>query len=380
MINKNLDFYKENNLAPTVRASEGKKDLFEKRKKLYRQLGIPQLCFRDAEVIEFGPSTGENSLVLLEWGRINCVDLVEPNRLAHKMIEDLYNYEQIDKQRYHLYPCLMEEYKTKKKYDIIIAEQFLQDLDNWKDYLGYMEGLTKEGSIIVTTCADVIGLYVEKMKRLIAQIIVAEVEDYDEKVKILLEVFEPTLMGLKGMNRRSIDYVSDVFLSKFYISCKHIMSMVDVIDNYKNRFDVLGASQNMFTDFSWYKDWEYDYLAVYKEQYARKRHMFLVAGDTDETEKSKEENTRLAAAIENVTNMAADYEENKTLDIECFINAIAEIELYTQNKVIKAFDEQLIDILKIVIKKDTLILDNYKLWSSTFGKSSQYIALQRKGE
>lgn len=368
----------KNNIFPTLRKEEKGTTLLQKRKNLYRQLGIPQLCFSEAEVVEFGPSTGENALILLKWGEVKSIDLVEPNRMANNMIEKLYCQEGIDKERYTLYPCMMEEYKTEKKYDIIIAEQFIQDLDNWEEYLDYMDRIAKKNSIVITTCADTIGLYVEKMKRLIAQFIIAGIDSYEEQVNVLLEVFESALMGFQGMNRRSVDYISDIFLSKFFIGCKRIMNMMDIIDYYKNRFDVLGTSQNIFTDHSWYKDLSYDYMSAYREQYAMKRHMFLVAGEIKETLRSVEENAMLAKSIENAESLAAEFETNRLLDMKYFNKIIEEVSIYSENEKIKEFNRQFLELLQIVQNKAKPDFNDYKVWINTFGKSSQYISLVKK--
>lgn len=375
---KSLEFYEKNNIVPTMRTDESRKIYADKRKKLYRQLGVPKLCFAGSEAVEFGPSSGENALVLLEWGNVKTIDLVEPNQLACKMIETLYDQRGINKDKYKLYPFLMEEYKTEKKYDIIIAEQFIQNLNNWENYLDCMDRIARQNSIIITTCSDTIGLYIERMKRLVAQFIISDVDTYEEQMEILLDYFESSLTRFKGMNRRNEDYISDTFLNKWFISCNRVMNMMDIIDYYKDRYDVLGASQNIFTDHSWFKDLSYDYISAYKEQYAMKRHMFLVAGETKETLRTVEENSMLAKAVEDAADLATEFENTRSLDIEHFGKIITEVSICAQNDVIREFNRQFIEILQIVQDKKKPDLNDYKVWINTFGKSSQYISLVKK--
>lgn len=64
-MSENIKFYKEHNIAPGISVQESHIQFLEKRKKLYRQLGIPLLSIENKDAIEFGASCGENSLPLV---------------------------------------------------------------------------------------------------------------------------------------------------------------------------------------------------------------------------------------------------------------------------------------------------------------------------
>lgn len=64
------------------------------------------------------------------------------------------------------------------------------------------------------------------------------------------------------MSRPAKDWVMDtIFNPSMY---NNTMSVVQAIDFFGSEYDILGASPNMFTDYSWYKDIWYDYKDDYK--------------------------------------------------------------------------------------------------------------------
>ena len=54
------------------------------RKLVFARLALPAAIFQSASLLEFGPDTGENSLIFARWGA--QLTLVEPNAKAHAYI------------------------------------------------------------------------------------------------------------------------------------------------------------------------------------------------------------------------------------------------------------------------------------------------------
>ena len=75
-MNDFIEYYKTHNIVP----SEQKEDYevhFEKRRKLYRQLGIPLIAFRNADILDVGSGDGYNTAAFFEFGAA-YIDMVEP--------------------------------------------------------------------------------------------------------------------------------------------------------------------------------------------------------------------------------------------------------------------------------------------------------------
>lgn len=369
-----LDYY----MRKSISTEHGVDDEWDKhlarRRKLYRQLGIPILALRGSNALEVGPGSGHNTLPLLtEWDVIH-IDLLEPNETARKELEDKLKSNNVPEERYKIYPDALDEYKSSEKYDLVIAEGFLHCDERWREYLTILEGFTHKDSIVIVTCTDEISCYVEKMKKAVMQYLVRDIEEDDEKVKVLVKIMELQLRSLKGMSRSIEDWVRDQI---FYTMGSELMTMGKAIEHYGEKFDVLGASQNIFVDHSWYKDFEYDYISSYIRQYDEKKHMFLVAGDDHETYRTAEENQKLEDAIKRADCIARKIEKGHG-DIAELTEAIQYVTENTINPAIAEFNRELIEIINRIRNKETINWAEYETYGKCFGKTMQYISFIKK--
>ena len=101
--------------------------------------------------MEVGPGGGYNTLAFfhLESGHI---DLVEANPKGIEDMQRLFGEQQISQDRYQIFPCKIEDYKTDTKYDFIIAESFIQYLYNQQEVIEKLQSLVAENGVIVITC------------------------------------------------------------------------------------------------------------------------------------------------------------------------------------------------------------------------------------
>lgn len=379
--NKSIGFYEKYNIVPSIDIQ--KSQFVEKRKKLYRQLGIPLLSIDSKDVIEFGAGSGENSLLLVTgFGNVkkgaNHIDIVEPNSGGRRAIKELFEKNGVSDNRYTLYSDTLEDFIPRKKYDIIVAEQFLQHCTNWKECLSCLRNCARPNTIVIITCADTIGLYVELMKRFVGRCMVKKFETFDVKVQMLVELFADSLNTLKGANKTYETYIADMFFDDFILNGAQ-MNMIDAIDFLKNEFDVLGASQNIFTDYSWYKDLDFDYVSDYKKQYLQKRHMFLFAEETEETIRSADDNELLEQAIKKAMRYEAECEQNDSFgDIDEWSKITNRVTETARHRKMVDFNHEFVDILVKIKNENDIDLSNYSLFINSFGKTSQYLSLIQK--
>lgn len=381
--NENIEFYRTHRIAPAINEHKDQKKFLEKRRKLYRQLGIPLMCIEGKDIVEFGASCGENSLPLITGfdtskRGAHHIDIVEPNVVGRDAIQNLFKENGVSMKKYTLYSDTLETFSIEKKYDIIIAEQFLQHCRNWRECLSALDRFAKSNSIIIITCADSIGLYVEMMKRFVGRQMVNDIEIFNSKVEKLVELFGEHLNLLKGMNKTHKDYVADMFYDDFILNGAQ-MNMVDAIDFLKKDYDVLGASQNIFTDHSWYKDIEFDYIDEYMKQYQQKKHMFMFAGDINETTRSPEENEILEKVIEEAIMFEVECErEKKQLDITKWKAVVDNVSKAADNRKMEQFNIEFLEIINKLQYKEKINLSEYAIFAGSFGKSSQYLSFVHK--
>ena len=378
--NDYLEFYKRNSISPVHMTEHPIGKHILNRRNLYRQLGIPMQCFRDKDVLEFGPGGGMNSLVLLleEVGNIRHIDLVEANSTGQKEILELFKNNNIASEKFDLYKMMLEDYFSDKKYDFVIAEQFLPHIPNHDEALmKIMEFVNKDGVLIITA-VDETGLYVEMMKRAVAQFFARDIDDYDTKVIKLCELYGSSLKVMKNMTRPVKDWIEDQMLNPA-ILLDNPLNIKDAIEITKKDFDLLGCSQNIFVDLSWYKDSNYNLAESYKKQYDLKIQNFLLAGDDEESLVDKDINDNLEKYVRLANRLAAKMERSADWsEIGLLISYIEKVSKYTNKKQIHVFNAQLTSIMITINEGKVIDLNKYPEFLNTFGKSSQFVSFQRK--
>lgn len=379
MKNDFLEYYGTHSISP-VRQNISDFGLhMERRRKLYRQCGIPVLAFRDAEILEVGTGGGYNTLAFFHWN-VKHADLVEANPQGIRDMRRLFAEHNIPVESYSIFESMIEDYKTDKKYDIVIAESFLPYVYNQKEIINKLKTLVNEDGIIVITCIDDVCMFIEAMKRLAAVFVSSGIEEYGKKVQYLADFFRPQLCKLRGVSRSAEEWVQDQILNPAGINGMEL-SLAQAIEYFEDGFDILGSSPCMFTDYSWYKDLWYDYKADYKDQFARKR-MSLLQANMREVILPLNVAEILTCSFKNVKKLAAEYEKTYSIGkIEKIIGVLDDaydtISEYFDEGFVKVFLE-IRDMLVCIQKSGLVEMDKYPNLFCAFGRTQQYISFVKK--
>jgi len=124
------EYYRRQEIAPTfadLRDEEQLRNYARARETfLTQRLCMPPAMFRRADVLEFGPDTGENALVFARWGA--RLTLVEPNEAAFGPIRAYF-------ERFGPAEALAEtivsdvlQYRPEHRSDVIVAEGFIHTI------------------------------------------------------------------------------------------------------------------------------------------------------------------------------------------------------------------------------------------------------------
>lgn len=379
MENDYLKYYGERNISPVNQDISNIGVHYERRKKLYRQCGIPTIAFRNAELLEVGPGGGYNTLAFFHWG-CRHVDLAEANPKGIEDMQQLFAEQKISPDKYEIFPCEIEDYQTDKKYDIIIAEGFLPHIYNQEEVIEKLQKLVRPDGIIVITCDDAPCFFIEIMKRLVGAKLTETILEYDRKVEYLADFFAGQLARLKGVSRSPKEWVQDQMLAPTITNGKEL-TMGQAIDYFAEEFEVLGCSPQLFTDYSWYKDIWYDTNEHYRKEFCRKRLNLLMA-NMPEVSVPEEQAEILVKGFTRIKQYEAEYEKtlngNEISKITEQMNSMEKILQQNFDDVFMNVFYEIKEVLSCIQQDKEIHMEDYPHFFSAFGKTQQYISFMRK--
>jgi hypothetical protein len=377
--NPYLDFYGKHSISPVHQDLSDFQIHLTRRSNLYRLLGLPAFLFQNQIILEVGPGGGYNSLTLFAWGA--NVDFVEPNPTAQQELTELLNKYQIVPERWSLYPGLIEDYPGSKVYNLVLAEGFIPGLFEREKVVAKLKSLVKPGGVVVVTCFDEISFFFEILKRLVAHYLTMGIDDFNQKVEILIKAFETHLKTLKYVSRPIEDWVKDMLLNPAVQG--RFFSIVDCVKEFGDDFQFLGSSPSMFINYQWYKNVDFDLKQSIIEQYQIKKHNLLL-WDLDETTRPITQNEKLSELAGRIRDNAKiiesirDRESTRpiTNEIILLLREINDLVGDLDRRINLAINEVI--TLLIDEKIDAQKVANSFYFAQTFGRGQQYVSLQKR--
>ena len=374
MNNYFLEYYKKYNISPVKQNLENEYIFFQKREKLYRQLGMPIMLFKGKDILEVGSGSGFNTLAFFLWKGTegNKIDLVEANPTGIREMRELFKEKNISDERFEIYESSIEEFNNKKYYDIIIAEGFIHAISNAKEIIHKLCTMLKQNGIIVITCMDECSVFVEEMKRLVVNMITKDINNYEEKVSIYTDFFQPQLKKLKGMSRSIEDWVKDDMLNPAFYN-NSLLSLEEAVKTFPDNYYILGSSQRIFTDYSWYKDLLYNERENIVKQFKEKQHNFILAGEEETLlpiEKNKELNYILCKIRENAKGYEESKDDSLIREIINSLGSMLNLKVYF-SKNLCLFIEETIEILQCLLQNEEIKYSDYKTFYYAVGRTQQ---------
>ncbi|MDD5012067.1 MAG: methyltransferase domain-containing protein [Candidatus Nanoarchaeia archaeon] len=379
MVESFLEFYGKHEISPVRQDLSDYKKHTERRRELYRHLGLLPTSFKDKKILEVGPGGGYNSLVIADWEPSLYV-LIEANKTGINDIKrNFAGHPILEKKGLQLIEKRLEETSLDEKFDIVLCEQTIPHNKNQKDLLNKLDEFTKEGGIMVLTCIDEISSYFEIMKRYFGFQLVKGKEDFREKVNILVDALGPHKRTLSGSSRFEEDWVIDNFLNEAVHNS--LFSMGDCINFFREKYQIYNTSPKIFTDYRWFKkipEEDGKHNEVCLEQFNCLMHNFFYTEKIFDKRKSSQ-NLELLDLCKEARKWAYLNEfENKEIKKEMGrnIGKIIENAGYLDKDILNSLK----DIYRLNKKEKLTIEDlgkNCKHFMKAFGKCSQYISLTK---
>lgn len=160
---KLFNYYERQNVLPTFGNFKSPTELdayASQRRELFAdKLVLPPRLFGNAEVLEFGPDSGENALVFAGWGA--NMTLAEPNRHAHPKIEAYFAHFGLTERLRTLALADVEGFRSDRRFDIIDAEGFIYTVQPSEKWLGIFHRLLNPDGYAVVSYYERYGGFFE---------------------------------------------------------------------------------------------------------------------------------------------------------------------------------------------------------------------------
>jgi Methyltransferase domain len=150
---KLFQYYARQDVLPTFADFKSPEQLdryaAQRRELFIDKLMLPPKLFHDAEVLEFGPDSGENALVFAGWGA--RMTLAEPNKQAHGQIRTYFERFRLAYRLRDLVIADVEGFCGDRRFDFVDAEGFIYTVQPTESWLRVFGGLLEpDGFAIVS--------------------------------------------------------------------------------------------------------------------------------------------------------------------------------------------------------------------------------------
>ncbi|MBB4360228.1 SAM-dependent methyltransferase [Bradyrhizobium sp. CIR18] len=160
---KLFNYYERQDVLPTFGNFKSSTELeayASQRRELFSdKLVLPPRLFRDADVLEFGPDSGENALVFAGWGA--NMTLAEPNRHAHPKIHAYFAHFGLTQRLRELALADVEGFSSDRRFDMIDAEGFIYTVRPSEKWLGIFHRLLNPDGYAVVSYYERYGGFFE---------------------------------------------------------------------------------------------------------------------------------------------------------------------------------------------------------------------------
>tara|TARA_Y100000031_G_scaffold154738_1_gene203331 strand:- start:896 stop:2125 length:1230 start_codon:yes stop_codon:yes gene_type:complete len=170
---KLYEYYLEQEVLPNYGSFKSSSDLdsYEQhRLNLFTgKLYLPKRLFQKAQLIEFGPSSGENSLAFARWGA-DCT-LIEPNPKAHSSIRDYFKKFELSHKLVALKDVDLKSFSESsapsKKFDFIDAEGFIYTVRPESLWIDLFARLVNDEGFVIIDYYETFGSFMELFLKVI---------------------------------------------------------------------------------------------------------------------------------------------------------------------------------------------------------------------
>jgi hypothetical protein len=213
-------YYAEQDVLPTHAAFGSDAELAkyaDLRKNVFFRLSLPPAIFAGKRVLEFGPDTGENSLVFARWGA--QLTLVEPNLDAHPYIRRYFANFALDAHLDGVVSAALLEYQPpSRKFDVIDAEGFIYTIQPTSAWIAKARDCLEVDGFFIVSYMELYGGFFELLLKAVYQRVVRD-SAYAAGIDTAKQLFAPkwnSIQHTRKIESWFMDVISNPFVRKKY--------------------------------------------------------------------------------------------------------------------------------------------------------------------
>lgn len=221
---------------------------------LEHHLRLPQLVWRQARVLEFGPGSGENAAALARLGA--RMTLVEPLDYLIERLKKNFAECGVAKRIDSVHQGVLESFETERRFDAVFAEGFIHFLDDGPAAVRRLcSYLAPEGFLVVSVVHPA-GTFIEFIKKCYLELACASLgrSSDAERYALARRLFEPAFARINH-SRGFESWSKDCVLNPLYRPA-HFLDLPEILAALENDVVVHSSWPNYrdSDDLIWHKN------------------------------------------------------------------------------------------------------------------------------
>ena len=200
-----------------------KKFFADKEKLFLEHLKLPKKLFLNADMLDIGSGTGEHDICYAKWGA--NLTLLDINPTSNRQAKKYFKIFKVKNKLKKIINTSLYNFKTKKKFDIIISEGVIHHVQEPKKVFKILTKNLKPGGF----CILALGFDTSHLQRSLQRLIMHELckkASIEENEKIIKHLFSETINRAHKFGQRSKKQI----IHDFYHNPKHTgINLVEIL-------------------------------------------------------------------------------------------------------------------------------------------------------
>jgi 2-polyprenyl-3-methyl-5-hydroxy-6-metoxy-1,4-benzoquinol methylase len=247
-----VDFYNKNKILPVNQEIENLGIFLSKREFLHNSLGVPMSTLSGKRICEFGPGTGQNSLLYMGTS-CQHLTLVDGSIEAISLLTERFMQ---DNCPINISIChkLFHDFCDEQQYDLVWAEGCIPQQSDPVGILLAISSHVKPGGILCISTISGLSHLSETLRRLYSSIAMNKEHPQMEDLNTVCTLFKEHLSTLSSKTRPIRDWCLDVVIQR--LDCTELLSVPEAIHSLGENFSFYSSLPNILSPFYWYKEFD----------------------------------------------------------------------------------------------------------------------------